>query len=297
MPVDDSPLEFHLGLGQGLIPEDPEHLTSEIVKQIADLGISRVMTHFAVAPTGLANERGKRLADTLQDAGLAIVQYGGFSPCLVSSDKARAAEDIATIVDAMSSAKTMRAEAMLFGCGSHHPTFNYGPDPRNHTEAARNQLVQNLRTLARHAEEAQMPISLEAHLLTTLDTPKHVREILDAVDSPWVRANFDPVNFLGSLEAVFTSGQVAEDAARTMGPRLNPTAHIKDVVVEPDLVLKISEAAPGTGIMDLPAVMRACRHLPPGSSLIVEHLGPRESEQAIRYLREIGAEHGVAFVS
>ncbi|WP_332643543.1 sugar phosphate isomerase/epimerase family protein [Aeromicrobium sp.] len=290
-------LEMHLGLGQGLVPEDPDELTPQRASQISQLGVTRIMTHFAVAPGGLGGDRGKTLAETLDNAGLGIVQYGGFGPRLVSPDARIAAHDIGIIAEAMSSAQTVGAEAMLFGCGSHHPTFSYGPDPRNHTQETRDRLVRNLAILARHAEDAEMPVSLEAHLLTTLDTPEHVREILDAVDSPWIRANYDPVNFLGSLEAVFSSGEVAESAAATLGPRLAPSAHIKDVVVEPDLVLKISEAAPGTGVMDLPAVLRACRHLPSDATLLVEHLGVRESAAALRCVQELGAEHGVRFIS
>ncbi|MDX6569241.1 MAG: hypothetical protein QOH15_1819 [Gaiellales bacterium] len=138
-----------------------------------------------------------------------------------------------------------------------------------------------------------MPIALECHLLTTLDTAEHVREIFDAVDSAFAYANFDPVNFVGSLEAVYDSGAVAEHVARTIGPRLAPSAHIKDIVVEPDLVLKIAEVPPGQGIMDLDGVLESCRHLPEDSSLIVEHFGPQESEAALRYVAELAARHGM----
>jgi sugar phosphate isomerase/epimerase len=81
--------------------------------------------------------------------------------------------------------------------------------------------------------------------------------------------------------------------ARTIGPRLAPSAHIKDIVVEPDLVLKIAEVPPGQGIMDLDGVLESCRHLPEDSSLIVEHFGPQESEAALRYVAELAARHGM----
>jgi sugar phosphate isomerase/epimerase len=134
---------------------------------------------------------------------------------------------------------------------------------------------------------------MECHLLTTLDTAEHVREIFDAVDSPFAYANFDPVNFVSSLDAVWASGAVAEHVAKTIGPRLAPSVHIKDLVVEPDLVLKIAEVPPGTGIMDLDAVIESCRHLPDDSSLIVEHFGPEESEEALRYVAALAEQHGM----
>jgi sugar phosphate isomerase/epimerase len=193
----------------------------------------------------------------------------------------------------MRSAQALGAQMVLGGCGSHHPTFNYGPARENYTPEARQRLTGCLRELARHAEEAGMPIAMECHVLTTLDTPEHVREIFDAVDSPFACVNFDPVNFVGSLDAVWASGAVAEHAAATIGPRLAPSMHIKDIVVEADLVLKIAEVPPGLGLMDLDAVIESCRHLPDDSSLIVEHFGPEESEAALAYVAALAERHGM----
>jgi sugar phosphate isomerase/epimerase len=81
--------------------------------------------------------------------------------------------------------------------------------------------------------------------------------------------------------------------ARTIAPRLAPSAHIKDIVVDPDLVLKIAEVPPGQGIMDLDGVLESCPHLPEDSSLIVEHFGPQESEAALRYVAELAARYGM----
>jgi len=151
--------------------------------------------------------------------------------------------------------------------------------------------------LAVVAADVEMPLSVEAHLLTTLDSPERVRAILDEVDSPWVRANFDPVNLLGSLPAVYDSGAVIEQAARTIGPRLAATAHIKDVRIEPDLVLKISEEIPGRGMVDMRSFIHACRHLPEGSSLIIEHLGPAESAAAISHVLGTAEAMGIEFLA
>ena len=138
-----------------------------------------------------------------------------------------------------------------------------------------------------------MVMALECHLLTTLDTPGHVREIFDQVDSPWLRVNYDPVNFIGSLDAVYDSGAVARNAIDTIGPHLAPSAHLKDIVVEDDLVLKIAEAPAGAGIVDLEAIIDCCADLPDGSSLIVEHFGPEESALALQHVAELGARRGL----
>jgi len=289
----EADVTMHLGLGQGHVPEDPAELTPERARRIAELGVTRLLTHFEGAHDALAGARGEELGAMLREHGLRIAQYGGIGPQLVVPDPQVRRESLDAIAARMRSARAVGAEAVLFGCGSHHPTFSYGAAPENWTPATRGRLAESLRELALRAEAEGVPATLEVHVLTTLDTPEHVRELLDAVDSPWVRANYDPVNFLGSLRDVYASGEVAERAAATLGPRLAPSAHVKDVVVEPDLVMRIAEAPPGTGVMNLDAVLRACRHLPAGSALIVEHLGPAESEAALRHVAALAARNGV----
>lgn len=281
---------LRLGLAQGLVPENPDDLTPELAREIAALGVTRIVTHFEVPPGELAGARGTELAALLRESGLGVAQCAGVTPNLVSPDRAVRMEGVAMLAELMQSARALGAQMVLSGCGSHHQTFSYGPSPENHTPEARGRLVESLRELARHACELGMPAAMEVHVLTTLDTPEHVREILDEVDSPWVGANYDPVNFLGSLDAVYDSGARARHAAETIGPRLAASAHIKDVVVEPALVLKIAEAPPGTGIMDLRAVLESCRHLPEHSTLTVEHFGPEESAAALRVVADLARE-------
>jgi sugar phosphate isomerase/epimerase len=284
---------LHLGLAQGLVPPDPDELTPALARELAALGVTRVTTHFEVPPGSLAGSRGREIAAILADEGIRVAQCAGLSPRLVDPDPAKRAASIVELSELMRSAQALGAQMVLGGCGSHHPTFPYGPARENHTPEARARLVESLRELARHAEDAGVPVALECHLLTTLDTPEHVREIFDEVDSPFAMANFDPVNFVGSLEAVYASGAVAEHAAATIGPRLAPSVHIKDLYVEPDLVLKIAECPPGTGLMDLDAVLESCRHLPAESSLIVEHFGPEESAAALRHVAGLARAHGL----
>ena len=289
----NEPRRLRLGLAQGLVPVNPDDLTPALAAEIAVLGVTRIVTHFEVPPGELAGARGEEIAALLREAGLGVAQCAGVTPNLVSPDRAVRMEGVALLAELMRSAQALGAQMVLSGCGSHHPTFSYGPSRENHTPAARGRLVESLRELGLRAGEAGMPAAVEVHVLTTLDTPEHVRDVLDEVDSPWVLANYDPVNFLGSLDAVYDSGARARHAAATIGPRLAPSAHIKDVVVEPDLVLKIAEAPPGTGIMDLDAVIESCRHLPEDSTLVVEHFGPEESAAALRVVADLAGKHGM----
>jgi sugar phosphate isomerase/epimerase len=290
-------MTLRLGLAQGLVPTDPDELTPELAAQIASLGVTAITTHFQVPPAELIGRRGGELRSILEQAGLALAQCGGLRPDLVSPDRAAHRESIAALHDLMLAAQTLGAEMIIAGVGSHNAQHPYGPSRENHSEAARERLVANLRELGRLADDAGMLYALEPHVLTTLDTPERIRDILDEVNSPWIRCNYDPVNFIGSLANAYDSGAVARHVQATIGPRLAPSAHIKDIVVEPELVLHLSETAPGTGIMDLAAVLQSCTQLPDSSAVIIEHLDQDAARGAIRSVAQLADSAGIEFAA
>jgi sugar phosphate isomerase/epimerase len=288
---------MRLGLAQGLVPLDPESLTPALAAEIKALGVSAITTHFEVPPTELRGPRGTRLASVLSDAGLRIVQYAGHRPNLVNPDDVVRRQSISTLGEYLLTASFLNADMVLTGCGSLHPDHAYGPARENHSLHSRDRLILSLKDLASRAENAGVTLALEAHCLTTLDTPERAREILDAVDSSWVRVNFDPVNFLSSIPAVYDSGVTSMHAAEVLEGRLAPTAHIKDVVLEADLVLHIAEARPGAGLLDLQSVLDTCRRfLPEPATLIVEHLGPADAAEAIAYVKGAAARAGISLI-
>ena len=68
----------------------------------------------------------------------------------------------------------------------------------------------------------------------------------------------------------------------TLGACYTKSAHIKDVVAGPDLVVHISEAAPGQGLLDLDAFFEVCTRLGEDTAVIVEHLPGRPGASRYR---------------
>src|SRR5205823_5093587 len=84
-----------------------------------------------------------------------------------------------------------------------------GPTPEDvlpHAAEARERIVEFLRLVAPRAEDQGIILTLECHMITALDTPPHIREIVDGVGSPAIKVNFDPVNLLDRVDAVYESG-------------------------------------------------------------------------------------------
>ena len=182
---------------------------------------------------------------------------------------------------------------IITGCGSHHPSFFYGPAAENHHPTTRERLVESLRRAAAMAEESGVVLALECHVLTTLDTAEHIREILAAVGSPWVRSNFDPVNLIGDLPTLYANGAAMRRMATLLAPHYAACAHVKDIAPRPELVLHLDEVPPGTGLLDYDAFFAVCRQLGEGTALVVEHLAAAQVPQALDFVRRTAARQGI----
>ncbi len=137
-------------------------------------------------------------------------------------------------------------------------------------------------------------------MLTTLDTPAHIREVVDAVGSPSVKVNFDPVNLLDGVDAVFDSGARMGVMLAELGPRYHWTAHAKDVLIEPRLALHLEETVCGDGQLDWPAYLRCAERL--GSpeqpaAVLVEHMPAFLASRGLAFLRTQAAAANVSIVA
>lgn len=286
-------MNMRLGLAGAWVPRDPTEVTPALARRLASLGFQALVTHFAAPPDVMAGQAGARVREVLADAGIRIGQATGYNPNLVHPDDAVRDAELARLRAAFDAARVLGAEMIITGCGSHHPGFFYGPSPANHTEQARARLVESLRLAAPWAEASGIILALECHVLTTLDTPAHIRAVLQAVGSPWVRANFDPVNLIGDLPTLYAGGAAIRNMGAELGPYFAPSAHIKDITALPELVLHLAEVPPGEGQLDYAAFFDVCRTLGDGAALIIEHLAAEQVDAAIAFVKEAARRYDI----
>jgi sugar phosphate isomerase/epimerase len=136
-------------------------------------------------------------------------------------------------------------------------------------------------------------------MITALDAPAHIREIVDGVGSPAVKVNFDPVNLLDSIDAVYESGARMAAMVDVLGPRYHWTAHAKDVVIEPRLALHFDETVCGDGILDWPAYLRTAERLGTPerpTAVLVEHMPAFLAPRGLAFVRAQAASAGIKIV-
>ncbi|MFS0892873.1 sugar phosphate isomerase/epimerase family protein [Microbacterium sp. 179-I 3D3 NHS] len=277
-----------LGLANAGIPRDDRAIDEELLREWSALGIRCIATGFFAPPNEVAR-RASSLRGRLADAGIAIAQYAGLNANLVHPDARRRAVTRHQVRDALELGRELAVGMIASGCGTTAEAPGrsfYAPDPRNHHPETVDRLIDELRLIAPMAEDAGVMYSIECHQLTTMGDPVTIRAVLDAVDSPAIVANFDPVNLLGSVGEVYGNALAMERMLDVVGPRYGPSCHVKDVVVADELVCRIDEAAPGEGLLDFTAFFAQAARLPGPTALIVEHLPADRRDEAIAFVVE-----------
>jgi sugar phosphate isomerase/epimerase len=128
-------------------------------------------------------------------------------------------------------------------------------------------------------------------VLVTLDSAETMRAVIDAVGSPAVRCDFDPVNWL-TLRTVYRSGEATRQMMAVLGDRIL-NAHSKDVVLEPRLTTHIDERTTGQGIFDHATLLRGMEALGPERFVVIEHCAVGDIPAAKSFLDRTAAELGL----
>jgi sugar phosphate isomerase/epimerase len=287
-------VKLRLGVAGGPVPREPAQLDESLARQLRDLGVSVLTTHFSPTPEAVAGHA-PHVRQVLAEYGLKIVQATGYNPQLTHPDDAALDLELERLRAAFQTACMLGAEMIISGCGSRHASAFYGPHPDNHLPETRERLVASLARVVPWAEDAGVILALECHVTTALDTPEHIRDVIQAVDSPWVRANFDPVNLLGDLSQVWHNADAMRHMWQILGRCYARSAHIKDVRADPELVVHISEAPPGEGVLDLDAFFDVVRQLGEDTAVVVEHLPVDQAIAAIAYVKQAALQRQFTF--
>jgi sugar phosphate isomerase/epimerase len=289
-------IEFRLGLAGPPIPRLEKGFTPAFAKDLGNRGVTTIVTHLLTPPDELVETgAARRIQATLAAEGIGIIQATGYNPSLVTPDPDILKAELARLRSAFMAARDLGAEMVISGCGSLNPAMIYAPTAANHLDATRDRLIAALRLAARDAEEIGVPLAMECHVMTTMDTPANIRAIIEAVGSRFVRVNFDPVNLLGDIASAYDSGARMREMWNVLGPYYTPSAHLKDIRPLPEFVVHLAEVPPGTGVLDMSAYYEVCRRLGPGTGVVVEHLEVDDVEQALEFAQTSAAANGVQF--
>ncbi len=277
---------MRIGVAGACVPHDLGEVDQRSVARIAALGVTGIGTHFRGDPATLPRETLRRAHDLFAAQGIAIVQSWGWHQPLVSADEGGRRAAVRTLGHAVRVAADLGAGSVMTGPGSRNPRGPWFPHPENHSQGAEDALVRSLREVVGACQHYGVPIALECHVISTLDSVARVRRVLDRVGSPWIKVSLDPVNFVGDFPTLWDTKSLLDDLFDTLGPDI-AAAHIKDVRADDGLVVHIAETVPGDGVLDFATFFRRFDALLPDGYGLIEHLPDEAVPRAVANVRRM----------
>ena len=260
---------MRFGMSGCFLPENMDDLSPVMCRRARDLGFGGIFTRFrANDPHTTTRAQAQRVRDLLAGEGLRLFQVTGYWQNLVIPDETVRRESVRTLQAALRLAGWLGARGIDTGPGSMNPDGPWFPHPDNWTPTARRQLVKSLREAAPAAADAGVYLSLESHQLVTLQTPEITKAILDEVDSPWVRCDYDSANWI-TLDTVFDTAAALNHHFDLLGGYM-VSCHAKDIWIENKLALHLQDGCPGKGRMDFRTLFRRMEALNPDYPVIAE---------------------------
>lgn len=255
----------------GWITSDLTDVTYAKVRGAAELGFHGLGAHLTVPARDIAEATAVAASAIVAENGLELLQLWGPYPSIISPDEETRRAGVAGARDIVRLAAVMGIPASGVRPTSLNPNGDWWPHPQNHTRETEERFVRSLLEILETAVAHGIKIVLETHITTVLDSPERIQRIIERVDSDLLRLNLDPVNFMADLATAFNPTPTIHRLFDLLGDYTD-TVHVKDFYLEDRFVVHISETIPGTGMMDLDAVLQRTQALSPDMYAIVEHL-------------------------
>lgn len=277
----------------GLLPAEPRAIDAASALAVRSAGFAGVSVILG-DPISTSTTELTRVRRVLSNAGLAVAQVNAQYEALVNPAEPLRQAGVRALQQACRAARWLGADNAYVRPGGLNPRGHWLPHPENTSPATFDRLARSLREVVPVAEAEGVRLAVEGHVLSPLPTLERVRDLFDAVGSPALGFNADPVNFVGSLTEAYGTTALIDRMFNLLGS-VTVCAHAKDLLVEERFVLHISECVIGTGLLDQVTFLRRFQAACPNGFVLIEHLSPDLIPQARDGLLAAAARAGLTF--
>lgn len=275
----------------GMFPLDLHQVDEAVAQRIRETGFTGVSAVLQ-DPLSCTEPEMVRVREVLAGAGVCVAHANPLYESLVNPNEMRRRQGVRALRFACRCARWLGSAITHVRPGSLNPHGHWLPYPGNTSPETLDRLMRSLREVAPAAEDEGIFLALEGGIPSPLDSPQRVKEVIEAVGSPAVKLNMDAVNFVGTLDDAYHSTAFIQRTFDLLAPHV-VCGHIKDVRVDEEFILHISECAPGDGIFDLETFIQRFEAACPEGYLLIEHLPDDQVPRALRVVQEAARRAGV----
>jgi sugar phosphate isomerase/epimerase len=225
----------------------------------------------------------ERVKQALEENDLVVSAYD-VSNNFVKESREERAKEAEKVLEGIKTAKKLGTNIVRVFCGDLHGVLTY--------EDGQSWIVEGLKQCAKKAEEEQVYLAIENHGLLA-GKSEQVKEIIEKVNSPFVRSTFDTGNFL----LVHEEPQQAFDRLKSDIVHV----HFKDFRVKGEAEelkgfkstegVELIGTVPGDGQVDLASIVDGLKDANYQGWLSIEYEGhddaKESNEEAVRRLKKL----------
>lgn len=215
---------------------------------------------------------------------------------LMDANPEQRKKNLELVTEGLALAEAVGARCCVDIAGSFNPKVWYGPHPDNLSERFFEAAVENARKIIDAVKPTRAKFCYEMMGWAIPDSVESNLRLLKAVDRAAFGVHLDPCNLINSPERFYRNTDLLNECFDKLGPHI-ASCHAKDLHWEVEYNVHFREVIPGKGALDYSTFLKRLAALPQQPPLMMEHLSKAEEyAEAARYIREVGAKAGVAFI-
>lgn len=257
----------------GLVSGDWRSIDSATLQAAADLGFKTVQIR-ADDPASATDSDIARVAGLYEEFGFPMAQsVGNYGGGLCSDDESERADAIGFVVEMIKLSAKLGCPNTYFRPGSMNRSGAWLPHPENRSDAVFDRLVDSGKQVCAVAESEGVDMAIEGGVVSPLYSAQRVRDLIDAVGSPRLKFNMDPVNFVGSIEQAYGNTDLLNEFYELLPDRILG-AHAKDFTLVEGLLPVFEESIIGQpeSMLDQATFLHGMQRVCPDAHILIEHL-------------------------
>ena len=278
----------------GLVDGDWRAIDANVLRNVRSLGFA-VLQVRVDDPRDLDPASAGALRALFEEHGVAMGQtvgnYGGGLVAVDDNERSAAIEFVKRMCGVTAE---LSAPDTYLRPGSLNPGSPWFPHPDNRSQEVFDRLVDSARQICATAESEGVTVAVEGGVVCPLYSALRVRDFIDAVGSPNLGLNMDPVNFVGSIEQAYDTTSLQREFYDLLPDRI-VGAHAKDFRLVDALLPRFEEEVIGHGLLDQHEFLTGMQAVCPVGHVLIEHLPDELVPVAARGLRSAADAAGIVF--